>query len=298
MNFGNILVGIAAFFVTLCLLVVIQPVSSDVLTGQVSVGNSAPSVSSVNLYDSDLSTIQLTAGGDTNMVYCDGTVTDANGYGDVRNAWATIFNGTGVPVGSDTPNFRYTNNSCNLTRGAGTTVYVNCSFLMQHEAMNGTWTCNISVNDSQNFNGSTIGTNTIDAQTGISVLETLINFQSMSLGQMSGTNQTTNVTDQGNVVLDIKVNGSNYTCTQIGLVPVNNTRYSVSAGNYSNMANNLPADSSQATETSFDLGVEGIATATNVPSWKYEYWNIIIPGSGVAGTCTNQIQITGTYGGA
>ena len=281
---------------------VMQPVTSDVLTGQVNVGNLAPQVTRVSLHDSDGGTIQLVAGSDTNIIYCDATVNDTNGYQDIKAAWAVIYNGTATNIGAANKNSVYYNYSCNLTGGSDTILYINCSFTVQHEAVNGTWTCNITVNDTSGNVNMSNATNTIDSQTGISVFELAINFGDISLGQNttgSGTtlNQTTNITNQGNVMVDIKLNGSHYSCSQAGSIPVNYTKFNVSMGDYDHMDKRLPNDHTQYTESGFDLGVEGIATAQDAESFKFEYWTIEVPQSNVAGICTNQIQITGTYGG-
>ena len=46
------------------------------------------------------------------------------------------------------------------------------------------------------------------------------------------------------------------------------------------------------TESSFDLGIEGIASSEEVASSKNEYWTIRIP-SGVSGTCNNTVTVLG-----
>ena len=48
------------------------------------------------------------------------------------------------------------------------------------------------------------------------------------------------------------------------------------------------------TEGNFNLGIEGIFTAEYVNATQEEFWTIIIPATGVSGTCTNDIWITGT----
>ncbi len=271
----------------------IHTVSSSVLTGQVEVPNSPPGIASVTLHDSDGGTIQLTAGSDANILYCDAVVTDLNGYGDVNQSWGVIYNGTNMAAAADS-NERYDNSSCVLSEGAGNQIYVNCSFTVQHEAVNGTWTCNITVNDSSDAVNATTGTNTVDEITGISILESSLDFGTLALGGESSGGNNTQVTNQGNVVIDIRVNGTDYGCTGQGTIPVNNTRYSTSDGGWAGMSLNLTH--TPTTETGFDLGIEGIATADGTNSTADEYWTIAIPGSGVSGTCTNNIQITGTAG--
>ena len=104
----------------------------------------------------------------------------------------------------------------------------------------------------------------------------------------------TNVSNQGNVVVDIRVNGTDYSCSAMGTIPVNHTRYSTTDGDYASMTSNLTFD--MKAESGFDLGIEGIVTADNVNATRNEYWTIVIPSTSVSGTCTNSIQITGTYG--
>jgi len=267
--------------------------SSDILTGQVSVPNAAPTLADVMLYDADLGTIQLTAGSDQNIVYCNGTITDNNGFGDVDVAWAYIYNGSGddLPAATD-KNERYDNASCDLVSGSGVTIVAECAFTIEHEALDGTWTCNITANDSVNAIGKNQGTNDIDTLTGISILESAIDFGTLGLGASSGTGIETNVTNQGNVIVDIRVNGSDYACDVQGTIDVNNTRYDVVDSNWATMTENLTE--TPMTDTAFDLGIEGIATNEDTNSTKNEFWTIVVPGTGVSGTCTNDIWITGT----
>ncbi len=275
-------------------LAVAHLVSSDIITGQVIVPSSTPTVSNVGLRDIDGGTIQLTAGSDNIVLYCNARATDDNGFGDVAAAWATIYNGTSAGASAD-PNTRYDNGSCSLSGGGGSTVNINCSFNVQHEAVNGTWTCNVTVNDSASNVDSNTGVNTVDDLTAISIFEATVDFGTLALGGESGGGNATEVSNQGNVVVDVRVNGTDYVCTGQGTIPVNNTRYSTSDGGWAGMSLNLTH--APVTDTGFDLGVEGIVTAEGVNATKDEYWTVAVPSSGVGGTCTNNIQITGVYGG-
>jgi hypothetical protein len=94
----SLLVVLMALFVLISLSTYL--VTSDVVVANVTITSAAPTVSDVVLTDGDLGTIQLTAALDTNIIMCNGTVTDTNGYQDVATnggANATLYfseNGT------------------------------------------------------------------------------------------------------------------------------------------------------------------------------------------------------------
>jgi len=268
--------------------------SADTATGQATIVNAAPTVGTVTLWNqagADAA-ITLTAGS-TVTVTCNATLTDNNGYSDIDSASATLYHSTSSSGAADDENVHYTNSSCTLgTNTSATDVPVTCSFTLNYMALNGTWTCNITADDGT-ATASGTDTNTVNSLAALDVVETTINFGSMSLGSNSSTAQYINITNTGNIQIDAQFSGTDYSCT-IGTIPVGNTRYSLSSLPYDNMTTSLTT--SAVTQTNFDLGVRGVATSDGVDSKKNEYWTILIPSTGVGGTCTNTITVTAVAG--
>lgn len=284
---------LAAFF-TMALLIGLNIGIADTATGQATISNAAPSVGTVTLFNQAgaNAAITLTAGSTVN-VFCNATLTDSNGYSDIDNATATLYHSSSSSGASDDENIHYTNSSCSLgTNTSVTDVPVTCYFTLNYMATNGTWTCNITANDGTTTASAT-GTNTINTLAGLDVPESSIDFGTMSLGSNSSSAELINITNTGNVQIDAQFSGTDYSCT-IGSIPVGNTKYNLSSLPYDNMTTSLT--SSAVTQTSFDLGVRGVATSNGVDSKKNEYWTILIPSTGVGGTCNNTITVTAIAG--
>ena len=283
---------IVGVFIVLASIFSINQVLADTSSGNVSINNAAPTVGTVELLDSDAGTIQLTAASDTNSITCNATLTDNNGYSDIDSANATFFHSTSSHTASDDKNVHYKNTSCALTGGSGVNVLATCSINFEHEATNGTWSCNMTIGDGSAL-GSNIDTNTIDTLAALEVTEGEINFGSLSLGANSSSAQNITVINDGNIQIDSRFSGTNYTCG-IGSIAVGNTRYNVTAGDYDNMSTDLTE--SAVTQTDFDLGIEGVATSEDTNSTKNEFWTIKIPTTGVGGSCNDTITVVAIAG--
>ena len=238
----------------------------------------------------DGGTIQLSVNDDW-TVYCNATVTDPDGYQDINSSNATLYHQSSTFQSADDYNVHYTNAHCSLTGGAGSDRNASCAFVLHHEALNGTWTCRIDARDSSGNSGYATGTNSVDQLIALDILEPALSFGSMENGQNSSAANSTNITNKGNVVIDIQVRGnSGMSCSIAGAIGIGNISYNVSSGNYDSMSAKK-LSTSFASENVFDLGVEGIATSDGVPSTKNEYWTIKIP-SGVRGVCNNTVTVT------
>lgn len=256
--------------------------------------NSAPEVSSVSISDPGGGTIQLSVGDDA-LVYCNASVTDVNGYEDVVSANATLYHQTAFSSDPDDHNTHYTNGSCSFAGGSGNVRNVSCAFVLHHEALNGTWACNVSALDSFSLAGHGTGSNDVDQLVALEVFEESIDFGTLGNWQNSSASNSTNITNMGNVVIDILVSANaDLSCSGAGVIGAGNISYNVSSGNYDSMsAKKLSTGSS--TEASFDLAVEGLATSEDVPSTKNEYWTITVP-YGVRGVCNNTVTVTAVLG--
>jgi hypothetical protein len=236
--------------------------------------------------------ITLTAGSNI-TVTANVTVIDVNGGDDIYSANATLYHSTSASDAADDENTHITNSSCALGPADGNTKVATCTFTMNYMALPGIWTVNVTAFDLSNTSASATDNNTVNSLAALEITQSTIDMGSLALGANSSSAATMTIRSQGNVQIDARLSGDVYTCTY-GTIPVGNTRYSLDTGNYDSMATDLSADAT--TQTAFDLGVRGIATADGANSEKLEYWTILIPTSGVSGTCTNTLTVTAIAG--
>jgi len=271
-----------------------QMTFADTASGNVSITNAAPTMGTVTLWNSAGANeaITLTAGS-TVTVTANVTVTDTNGGANVASATGKLYHSTNTSADVDDENVHLTNSSCALSGVSGNEVIATCSFTMNFMALNGTWTANITATDLGSDSISGTDDNTVNSLAGLDVTNTVIEFGGMALGTNSTTAQNMTVRSQGNVQIDAIYSGTNYTCTA-GTIPATNTKYGLSTGTYDELTTGLTEVA--ATQAGFDLGVRGVATANTVNSDKSEYWGILIPTTGVSGTCTDTLTVTAIAG--
>ena len=267
---------------------------ADTATGSVGITNVAPTVGTVTLWNqADANAAITLTAASTVTVTANTTVTDLNGGANIASAAATLYHSTSTSAGADDENIHLTNGTCILGSAVGNTKVVTCAFTMNFMALGGTWTANITATDGSSAIGSATDDNTVNDLAALDVTDATIDFSTLALGANSSSATTMTVRSQGNVQIDARFSGDAYTCT-IGTVPVGNTRYSLVTGNYDSMATDLTVDAT--TQTGFNLGVRGVATANGANSDTSEYWTILTPTSGVSGTCTNTLTVAAIAG--
>ncbi|MFQ6020558.1 MAG: right-handed parallel beta-helix repeat-containing protein [Candidatus Aenigmatarchaeota archaeon] len=248
-----------------------------------------PSVSNVFVDDDELPLNNITLiGGYQEVVTCNGTVNDEEGYWDIDQAWAQFFDDDYSWDDSDDNNMHYTNNSCDLFEGSGESIYAECKFYVWYNANVSTrWNCNLTVNDSFNEIGWYNDTNHIDELLAIAVNETT-QFGSMSPGETSSEDVNNTVTNYGNIKIDLKLNGSDMICSVSGQIQTEKERYNCTHynQNYNNMAE-LTETSTSAYCTGFDLNKTTTPTGTPETSNKSLPWKIQIPS--VSGVCNGTV---------
>lgn len=250
----------------------------------------APTMGAVTLLNNTVDgTITLSAG-ETVVVTANTTVTDLDGGSDISSASATLYHSTSTSNGSDDENIHLTNSSCTLGTPSGNDAVVTCTFTMDYMALGGTWTANITATDLGSNSVSATDTNTVNDLAALDVTQAAVEFGSLELGKNSSAAITMTIKNQGNIQIDARFKGSNYTCTTSGTIPVGNTRYGLTSANYDTLTTDLTAE--EVTQTNFDLAYR--TGGTN--STKNEYWGIKIPDSGVSGTCSNTITVTAIAG--
>ena len=263
---------------------------ADTATGSVGITNVAPTVGTVTLWNQATAdaAITLTAGS-TVTVTANATVTDLNGGANIASAAATLYHSTSTSAGVDDENIHLTNGTCSLGSAVGNTKVATCSFTMNYMALSGTWTANITATDGSSAAGSATDDNTVNSLAALDVTDTTISFSTLALGANSTSATTMTVQNLGNVQIDSIFSGTNYTCT-IGEIPATNTKYGLVSANYDTLTTGLTE--AAVTQTGFDLTYR--TGGTN--STKSEYWGILIPASGVSGTCTDTLTVAAIAG--
>ena len=289
-NLTMIVLGVISLL-ALCLVFSSFSVFADSAKGNVTIQNTAPTMGTVTLLNQAGADAAITPTVSKVVVTASATVTDANGGASVSNASGTLYHSSSTSAGADDENIHITNATCGLSGAAGTDVVVTCKFTMDFMALDGTWTANITAVDDASAQVSGIDPNTVNQITGIDVIEATIDYGSLQLGaNSSATVKTMTLKSQGNVVLDAQFSGDNSACT-VGEIPVGNTKYGHATASYDELATALSVDAT--TQAGLDLGIQGVATADGVVSQENEYWGIKVPTSGVSGTCSNTLTVTG-----
>jgi len=308
MNTGKYLIASTSILIAMAILMFVSftatsvfSVNNDAFNMTVDIGNTGPTIDSATMLFNDSvagADIQLTASSDTNIVSCNATASDVNGWQDIVSAAATFYHTTSTSAGLDDKNNHYRAGngslavgSCNLGSGSGNTVPVVCQIYLEHEATNGTWTCNITVNDSGSLNAWNTTTNTVAQLVAMTVYNDTIAYGSMSPNTNSST-LAANVTNEGNVRIGVNVNGTAMVCNVTGSIPLANIKYNgTSAESYA--SGNMVALTGSAVQVAgFTLVPQGIAPfADDQNATLNTYWAIGVP-VGVKGTCTGTVTVT------
>ncbi len=236
-------------------------------------GPAVPSVSNLTATDPvDLSACS------TVVIWCNATVSDGDGWEDVDNVNATLWDDSVTNEGdSDDNSNHYTNYSCTLgTNTSLNDVPANCSFTVQYYANPAEWTCKIYANDtSSNVDSNSTADVTVNTLRALDA-ENTINFGSLAPGANSSADINNTITNCGNVAIDLNLSGTNLTNASASVtnISVTNVKYNVTDWNqdYSdNMTSLLYLDD---TRTEFSL-----AKRTNGESNQTTYWKIGMPAS-------------------
>ena len=290
---------LAIFAVLMAMSVILPSALGDSVSSSLTVTNAAPTVGTVTATDP----VTLTEG-TTTVVWCNATVTDDNGYADVSSASAKLWEPVGTTeAGADDYNNHYTNSSCSLSGGTGTTVNAACKFSVHYSATPAEWTCKITATDGSAATGSANNTAvTINSLIALST-DSSITFPETALGAIA-TEQTLQVNNTGNSQIDTQLytygatDGDGYSmiCTIGGSeIPYTNLKYNLTAAQdfTANMSAIGNSSTTYTTETAFNLAAE---TTDNVASTKDIYWKIQVPSTDVGGSCTGYLVVTAVAG--
>ena len=206
--------------------------------------NQAPTVDSVSLNNGNSITLTENT---TTSVSATGTVSDANGYGDISQVMGRIYR-SGVSGAENCAldnNNCYEDTSCATSSCAGNTCNYSCDFNVQFHADptdNGTyataqgwnaekWVAWVKVIDSQSASSTaTNSAETVDVNTLTAVSVTpSITYDALDPDtNMANLTKTTNAINTGNVPIDVQLKGDDMTYSG-NTIAVGNQRYATSS---------------------------------------------------------------------
>ena len=218
--------------------------------------------------------VTLTAG-DVKTVSCNVSITDYSNYSFINSTNATFYHSSSSSNAANDNNTHYSNTSCTATAQNGIYANYTCNFTVYYYALNGTWTCNATVQDNMSANVSLTNTTTVNALLALNVTS-LINYGNLPVGGTS-TNQTANITNIGNIPINYSVSGYGvvagdglaFNCTN-GNITLPNEKYSlnVSAGYAAKIA---------LTSNQTELSVTIPKQNTSTMQYNLSYWQLYVP---------------------
>lgn len=305
MNTGKYLVASTSVLIAVLLILVaftatnVFSTDSDWFNMTVTISNTAPYVLNSTMAFNDMVTgadLQMAVSSNTNIVSCNATASDVNGWQDIESASAVFWHYSTTSAASNDKNLHYSAvngtvglGNCNLGVGSGNDVPVVCQIYLEHEATNGSWYCNITVTDSQASTGFNVTDATVSQLVAMTVLNETLGYGAMSPDTDSST-LAANVSNEGNVEVQVQVNGTAMVCDVVGDVPLTNIKYSATNQAYSAMGATLTDTAT--TMSGFLLKPEGVSPFTEDQNATLNtYWAIHVP-VGVKGTCVGNVTVT------
>jgi hypothetical protein len=270
--------------------------TSGNVTTSAAANNVAPVASSTSI-DSGAGSITLSEYA-TKDVVVTADVTDNNGCQDITGASVKLFRTSAGSTGDNDASIRYTqaatvvDGSC--TGGTDLTSSWTATIPVQYYAEAAGWTAEVTPTDGT---AGTVDSDTITMATMTALNVTAsIAYGELALGANTGTSdQTTTVTNTGNVVLTSEVNSGASTAMTcgIGTIPVGNERYSSAEGAAyaTGEGSKAQLSATAATVTGFSVAK---ATATASPTTGGIYWGLGMPADGISGTCSGTVVFTAT----
>lgn len=170
----------------------------------VNVTNAYPEI--INISCNSGQSVILTAG-TTKTINCTVKIRDYNGWNDINYVNGTFYYYLNVSSDPDDNNVHYTNTSCSQTSNDGQYI-VNwtCSFDAWYYANNGSWRVNATANDSYATKDNDYGNASISALLALNVTS-LIDFGNLAVTETSPSAVQANVTNLGNVPMNVSVYG-------------------------------------------------------------------------------------------
>lgn len=259
------------------------------VTTIVNVTNALPEILNVTVEGAN-DNITLNAGM-TRTVTCNATIRDYNGFNDIDVVNATLYHHLNSSDDADDMNYHYTNTSCAEADNDGQYLAnYTCTFDVYYFANNGTWNCNVTVEDMYNFTDSEYNSTNIDSLYALNVTDT-IDYGNLSVTEYSD-NITATVTNFGNMDINVSVLGYGQTEGDgLGFVCGTGTNISVEhqrfAGTTIDWSSKIPLAS-----TNQDVGITVAQQQDDLtPVTADTYWQLYVPPNPF-GVCTGTVRFT------
>jgi len=182
--------------------------------------------------------------GSTQTMTCTISIRDYNGGGDISYINGTFYYYLNQSSDPNDNNVHYTNTTCTNGTVNGYDVNWTCAFDIYYYANNGSWRANMSVIDKYNLTARSYTNVTINQLYALNVTN-LIDFMNMAVGDTSLTPVVANITNFGNMNINISIygfggdnetTGANYAMLcDIRNITLPNERYSLSSIGYDTM---------------------------------------------------------------
>lgn len=267
--------------------------------------NTPPTFINLTIEDtltSPLNEIDLTPA-TTTTTNCFGVIQDHDDIASISTIQAEFFSSSSAFGNPDDNNDHYTNSTCEINTSYGTSIQamVNCTFNIEYYAESGSWQCQINATD--NLSGS----GTISDATTINTLLALGVGSSMDFGKTTmqevSQEKTTNVTNYGNVQINLTLSGYGQTPDDGNAMECGPTDISIDYMKYNLTASN----SSNLTLSQFETIYQNLTTSPtshefNLNSRQNDlsneanastYWRIYVP-QGISENCTGNIVFAAT----
>ena len=270
------------------------------ITSQVNVTNTEPWVDNVLVDDSIASPV-----GEINLqpsttinVWCNSTIHDYNGADDIAEVNATLYHQS-VGVFDTEANSSLYNSVCyNVSQDTITANYM-CNFTVPYYTWNGSWQCNVSVIDSRNLTARNASSTYVNELYAITV-PGVIDYGNMEVNTNSGVEVPKNITNVGNMVLDLDLYGFAETvddgyamaCTQGNDIPIGNQFFDINISGNNTFAYKTALSGLQGTpnQVNLNLDLRNDSNGYNYTGWTD--WKLQVPFS-VAGWCNGTVVFSG-----
>ncbi|MGV8141723.1 MAG: hypothetical protein ACP5NW_04765 [Candidatus Woesearchaeota archaeon] len=270
----------------------------------VNITHSKPDVLNVTIFETfnaSARNITITAGS-YKSVSCNATVRSWEGFADIVAVNATLYHTlTSSHNASDNPNNHYTNASCKYNNSLSAFIgwYV-CTFDVIYFSNNGTWTCNVTIQNSYtsinpNFTGSGYANTLFYPVYALNVTDG-IDYGGVAVEEYSLPDRTANLTNLGNMPINITVEGYGVTrgdglamnCSLTGNITIENERFSSLSGQAYGSKTSLTSNIGGQMIPGLSMPKQ---TLNDTPIINSTYWQLYIPPN-PAGNCSGFIIFT------
>jgi hypothetical protein len=225
--------------------------------------------------------------GTTTRVYATTTVTDLNGYTDITNATTTFYrSGVGAACTANNNNcyISTTANRCDYTDCSGNSCTIECyadiffhadptasSSVYEGEE----WFAFMEVEDTSNgYDFDTTPAVDVNILRAIDVTNGIAYSSVAVLSDTGGNNASTSVHNQGNVEIDLEIDGTDMTDGASSVIPADQQKFATSTFTYSACTVCTQLSST----TPFELDVDLTKPTTSAPPVADAiYWGIAVP---------------------